>query len=168
MIVAGIISSQWGCAPVISKSLREQVDRDLTFEEVLNNPAPHIGKVVIWGGDIISVTITKEGSQLKILQKPLDFENGPRPGDRSKGRFLALYDNFLDTAIYKEGRAVTIAGRIAGQRIEPLDEIEYRYPLMVAEEIYLWPVYPKMYRYPRDYWYYDPWYYPYPYYYIYR
>ncbi|MBW2023760.1 MAG: Slp family lipoprotein [Deltaproteobacteria bacterium] len=41
--------------------------------------------------------------------------------DKSKGRFLALYKGFLDVAIYRRGREVTIGGKIIGKRvIQPL------------------------------------------------
>ena len=41
--------------------------------------------------------------------------------DKSKGRFLALYKGFLDVAVYRWGREVTIGGKITGKRVlQPL------------------------------------------------
>ncbi len=38
-----------GCAPVISKELRSQVAREITFKEILKDPEAYKGKVVLWG-----------------------------------------------------------------------------------------------------------------------
>ena len=55
--------------------------------------------------------------------------------DKSKGRFLALYKGFLDVAIYRRGREVTIGGKITGKRVLELGEIEYTYPFVEIKEI---------------------------------
>ena len=36
-----------GCAPVISKPVRDQVDMNLTFREVFKNPEAHKGSVAV-------------------------------------------------------------------------------------------------------------------------
>jgi outer membrane lipoprotein len=160
-----------GCAPVISKSLRDQVDRNLTFGEVFKDPEAHKGSVVVWSGDIIDAENTKEGTLLQILERPTDFFGAPEEGDRTEGRFLVLYPSYLDVAVYSKGRDVTVGGVVEGKRTMPLGEIHYTYPFVVAKEIYLWPE-PSQewlapYAYPGYPWWYDPfwrpWYYPYPY-----
>jgi outer membrane lipoprotein len=160
-----------GCAPVISKPLRDQVDINLTFREVFKDPDAHKGMVVIWAGEIIESKNTKEGTLIEVLQKPADYFGAPEEADRTEGRFLALYDSFLDSAVYAKGREITVGGEVEGKRIMPLGEIQYPYPLVVAKEIYLWPDTSKErlapYPYPGYPWWYDPFwgpgYYPYPY-----
>jgi outer membrane lipoprotein len=154
-----------GCAPVISKELREQVDSKISYAVVNQNPSGSLGQMVIWGGVIIGAKNREDGTLLEILQKPCDFEGRPEETDASEGRFLALYDGYLDAAIYTEGREVTIAGRIKGERTLPLGEIEYVYPLISAEEIYLWKEKSKEmhYYYPPPYPAYYPRWYDYPY-----
>lgn len=152
-----------GCAPVISKELRSQVARDLTFKEIFNNPEAYKGKVVLLGGVIIGVKNLKEGTLIEVLHKPTDIQGRPKDVDESLGRFLALYDGYLDVAIYAQGREVTLAGEIKGKRVLPLDEIEYTYPVISVKEIHLWP--PKRkerYYYSYPYWHY-PWWWYYPY-----
>ena len=151
-----------GCAPIISKELRSRVEREITFPEVLKNPDAYKGKVVIWGGVIIGAKNAKEGTLIEILQKPSDSRGRPKDVDQSHGRFLALYDGYLDVAIYSHGREVTVAGEIKGERILPLGEIEYSYPLISVKEINLWRPERKERVYLCPYWRY-PWYLYYPY-----
>jgi len=161
-----------GCAPVISKPLRDQVDKSLSFSDVFKDPEAHKGSVVVWAGVIIEAKNTKEGTLIEILQKPADVFGAPEEVDRSEGRFLALYPSYLDVAVYAKGRGMTVGGEIQGKRIMPLGEIQYSYPFVLAKEIYLRPDTSKErlapYPYPGyPWWGYDPfwrpWYYPYPY-----
>lgn len=157
-----------GCAPVISKEIRDQVAQDLSFKEVLQDPEAYRGKMVLWGGVIIKAENQKEGTLIEVLQKPTDREGRPRAVDQSDGRFLALYDGFLDVAIYARGREVTIAGEIKEKRVLPLGDIQYAYPLILVRQLHLWPAERKERLYP--YFYPGPygpnpwwWYHPYPY-----
>ena len=150
-----------GCAPVISKQLREQVAKELTLSEVLKGPEAYKGKIVLWTGVIISSMNVKEGTMIEVLQKPSDMRGKPKDVDESEGRFLALYPGYLDVAIYNGGRRVTVAGEVEGKKIQRLGEIEYTYPLISAKEIHLWPVEKDDRFYPYPYWHYPWWYHPY-------
>ena len=153
-----------GCAPVISKQLREQVAKELTLQVVLKNPEAYKGKTVLWSGVIISSVNLTEGTMLEVLQKPADMQRKPKDVDKSEGRFLALYPGYLDVAIYNGGRKVTVAGEVQGKKIQRLGEIDYTYPLISATEIHLWPVEKKDRIYcPYPYWHYPSWYVPHRY-----
>jgi len=104
---------------------------------------------------------TKEGTLIEILQKPADLQGRPKDVDESDGRFLALYDGYLNTAIYTRGREVAVAGEIKEKRVLPLEEIDYTYPLISIREIHLFKPKKeeKFYRYPYPYWSYPPWWY---------
>jgi outer membrane lipoprotein len=143
-----------GCAHVISRNLRDQVNPLLTFRQVRQNPNEYKGKIVLWGGEIIRTINQKDGSTLiEVLQRPLDRGEEPDRSWASEGRFLVLENSFLDPYIYRTGRKITVAGEIEGERTQPLGEMDYRYPLLLGKEIYVWKDY--YYRYPYDY--YDPW-----------
>jgi len=73
----------------------------------------------------------------------------------SEGRFLILTDKYLDPYIFRRGKKITIAGEILGEKIKPLGEMDYRYPIVSSKQIYLWPEY--YYRPYPYYYYYDPW-----------
>lgn len=132
---------------------------------VSKRPAAYKGKLIIWGGEVISAINKKEGTWIEILQKPVDIQGRPRDIDYSEGRFLVLSPDYLDVAIYRKGRKVTVAGEIAGQETRLLGETEYLYPVILSRQVYLWPEEKKerlfpIYPYPY-YWHY-PWgYYPY-------
>jgi len=148
-----------GCAPVISRDILQQVDTTIDFKSVSEKPESYRNEMVLWGGVIISARNLKEGTLIEVLQKPLGYRGEPASGDYSEGRFLALFDGYLDTAVYSKDREVTVAGIVKGRRMQLLDEIEYAYPLIGVKELHLWAerteiqpdpliLYPFPYRYP--------------------
>jgi outer membrane lipoprotein len=149
-----------GCAHVISKDLRAKSDPSLTFGQVIKNPDGFKGKMVIWGGEIVETVNQRDGStQIEVFQKPLGWRGEPRDIATSEGRLLILADKYLDPYIFRSGRKVTVMGEILGEKIKPLGEMDYRYPLLSGKQIHLWPEYAS---YPYPYYYYDPWWgYPY-------
>jgi len=58
---------------------------------------------------IIGAKNLKEGTLIEMVRKPADIERRPKDCDESDGRFLALYEGYLDVAIYNRGREVTVA-----------------------------------------------------------
>lgn len=151
-----IIYSVSGCAHGVSRNLRERADTTLTFRQVFQDPNEYKGKFVIWGGDIIQTMNQKDGTTLiEIFQRPLNWREEPKETLSSEGRFLVLAEKYLDPYVFRSGKRMTAAGEIQGEKIRPLGEMNYRYPLLLSKQIVLW----------EDYYYYpSPYYYPYPYY----
>jgi outer membrane lipoprotein len=147
-----------GCVHVISKDLRTKSDLSLTLSQVRHHPETFKGKWVVWGGEIVETVNQKEGTtQIEVFQTPLGWRGEPRETTASEGRFLVLVDKYSDPYVFRRGKKITVAGEIVGEKIKPLGEMDYRYPLVSSKEVYLWPVdyYP-------PYSYYDPWWgYPY-------
>lgn len=145
-----------GCTSAISKQVRSEATVDLSLREVLVSPERYEGKVVIWSGTVLEAKNTPEGTLLRVLQKPADYQDKPLYTDVSDGRFLALERRYLDPAIYSQGRAVTVAGKIVGKQAMPQGDIQYTYPLLEVKDLHLWPernpdtnyVYPDYYGYP--------------------
>jgi outer membrane lipoprotein len=127
-----------GCVYVISKEVRREVAKDLNFREVTKAPDTYKGKVVLWGGMIIESKNLKEGTRVVVLQKDLDKWGRPKESHESQGRFIVLHPGYLDTAIYRRDREITVAGEITGQKVLPIDEIEYTYPVLSPREIHVW------------------------------
>ncbi|TLD40507.1 MAG: outer membrane lipoprotein Slp family [Candidatus Jettenia ecosi] len=142
-----------GCAPVISKQVREQVNPNIRVEEVFKDPERYQGEMIIVSGNIIETENTKEGTFIKILQHPAGSRGRPKDVDTSKGRFLAAFDHYLDPVIYAKGRAITIAGEVQGKQTLPVGEVQYTYPVIRAKEMHLWPVEKRYYS--PDYYYHD-------------
>jgi outer membrane lipoprotein len=170
LIVMGCLVFFSGCAHVISKDLRNQVDSSLTFEKVFQNPMAYKGKTVVWGGEIVDTLNQKNGtSEIEVFQIPLDsWTDAPKASNVSEGRFLIKVNKYLDPYLYHEGMRITVGGEISGEQIKPLGEIDYRYPVVSSKQIYLWDdyyyyPYPYPYSYYYPWGYYDPWWWGYPY-----
>jgi len=162
-----------GCAHIFSKDILNQVDSEIRFEELLKDPGAYKGKVVLLGGVIVKTENKKEGTLLEIYQTEMDSYGKPVNTDVSQGRFLALYEGFLDSEIYSKGRKITVAGVVDGEEVIKLGEIDYHYPYLSVQEIYLWEeeqlyVYHYYHGYSHDSVWYDPYYryYPYWFYYV--
>ncbi len=127
------------CAPAISPQLRQQVDRGLSFAQLTADPDSYRGKMVLLGGVIVQ-TVPKPGvTEIEILQKPLDYWDEPVDGDRSGGRFLVQAEGFHDPAIYRADRKITVVGEVAGSEVRKLEALDYRYPVIQAKAVKLWP-----------------------------
>lgn len=151
------------CTRVLSDEARRLVDPTVTFAGLKANPEAYLGKFVMLGGVIVDTKNSREGSQIEIMEVKLD-DNGV-PGDtfRSEGRFMATSGQFLDAVIFKPGRLVTLVGEIKGKKVQPLDEVNYHYPVVAIKEIHVWKSqeYDSGYPYPTPapYYYYDPYWY---------
>jgi outer membrane lipoprotein len=128
-----------GCASVISSKALEQVDQSIRFEQLLENPAAYEGRTVLLGGEIIEAQNLEEKTLLIVVQRPLCYRDKPCTDGDSAGRFIVSTPDFLDPAIFRTGRKITVVGSVAGKDVRPLDEIEYSYPVISERELYLWP-----------------------------
>ena len=159
-----------GCgAHVISTELREEAAPGVSFPQVLRNPSAYPGKIVIWGGTVIDVRNRQDGAVIRVLEAPLDYEGLPGPRETTRGRFLAEVPEFQDPEVFRNGRKVTIAGEVVGSEVQPLNGIDYRYPVVRVKELHLWEEVRRYYP-PDPYFYWGPYWYfgpppfePYPY-----
>jgi len=144
-----------GCAYPISKELRQEVRKDLTFSMVLQDPTAYVGSIVLWGGKIIETRNVKDGSEILVLEIPLDYQEMPESEKYSEGRFIVKSSAFLDPEIYKKGKKITVAGEIIGKETEPLGKTKYTYPVILIKQIHLWRRI-RLYRYSPPYYWYGP------------
>ena len=128
----------YGCAPPYPRDTLDRVDSTLSFRALSASPDAYKGAWVMLGGVIISVKNGKEGTQIEVLQKPVDREGRPYETDSSEGRFLLVTDQYLDAAVYQPGRQIGVVAEVEGGKTMPLDEIEYRYPLLILRAVHLW------------------------------
>jgi outer membrane lipoprotein len=149
------------CASTFSRRLRSEASPPIPFQELLETGEAHKGEVVILGGYVLKALNEQDGSLLTILQAPLDSRDRPKSRDLSEGRFLVRTKRFLDPEIYSKGRKLSVGGIVSEVRPQPLGKHLYQYPVIEAEELYLWPKETRYVRPYHDYWHY-PWY-PYPY-----
>lgn len=128
-----------GCAPVISPAVLKEVDQGVRFEQLLKNPIAYRGRTVLLGGDIIETQNFPEKTLIVVLERSLGFRKKPAAEGGSKGRFIVSVPGFLDPAIYRHKRKVTVVGSVLGKEVLPLGEIEYTYPIITKKELYIWP-----------------------------
>lgn len=126
-----------------------------------------IGARVRWGGEVISSRPEANRTCFEVLARDLDRTYRPLPGDRTYGRFLACKEGFQDPAVFRQGREITVVGRLDEFVTQEVGEYSYRYPRLDADTVYLWPERPDVAVYdygPYDpYWWYGPYWHPYYY-----
>jgi len=130
-----------GCASqrVVPDELEPLVDRAVTFAEVVAAPESYQGRVLVLGGEVLKVKRLKDGTQIELLQLPLDKDERPILNrQRSDGRFFALQQEFLDPATIAEGTKMTIVGEVSRAKTDQLDEVEYRYPVVTVKHLHAW------------------------------
>lgn len=149
-----------GCSGVPEKIRKAPPDAP-SLAQVRQNPATYQGAKVRWGGTIAEVQNLQDETRVILVTRSLSSEGEPRQVDRSEGRFIAVFNAFLDPAIYSVNRSLTVVGTVVSSTEAKLGDMTYLYPVVQAEAHYLWPN-PE----PRcDYCdpFYDPWYPWYPY-----
>lgn len=117
-----------------------------------------VGARVRWGGHIVATRPEADRTCIEILARDLDRDLRPIGGDHQYGRFLACRDGFQDPAIFTDRRAVTVVGRLTDFEQGQIGDFPYRFPLLEAETLYLWPTRTDVvhYAYPMGI-YHDPW-----------
>jgi outer membrane lipoprotein len=158
LLQTAVLMAICGCAYPISQEMRAQANPDLTYPVVARDPLAYKGATVIWGGVVLRVQNNPGQTELTILETPLDFWGRPQGSDYGRGRFIARVAKYLDPEVYGDKNRVVLAGEIVGEKIRPIDEIQYRYPAVRASELHLFPAYDYRSRYYPDryeYWYND-------------
>lgn len=165
-VIAPLLLLLTACASNIPYEIQRDItDRLITINAARAQTERYEGQNVRWGGTIVKVENRENESWIEIVGKPLGSYGRPDESDRSLGRFLVRINGFVDPAIYRENRDLTVFGTISGKATGRIDQHPYTYPVVTAKTYYLWTEYYARDR--RPYWYYHhPYYYPYyyPYY----
>ena len=135
LLVAILLFSACATTPKLNL---EGVDKKLGPEKVLTSFASFEGDRVLWGGIIVSSQNLKDSSMLEILAYPLDDNYKPDLNVPALSRFIAVQDKYLETLVYAPGRSITMVAVVEEIKRGKIGEAEYNYPLVKAEQIYLW------------------------------
>lgn len=118
---------------------QEHIDRTVTFAQIKESPEAHRSKVVMLGGEVLSIKRLKDGTRIEVLQLPIGHQNEPQTNRMAtQGRFLAMEPQSLDPAVLPPGTRVTIVGEVSGSKSMPLDDIEYVYPVLTVKQLHAW------------------------------
>lgn len=141
--VVPVVVMTTGCASPragIPESLAAQIDKDVTFAQILAFPDSYSGRVVLLGGQILKAKRLNEGTRVELLQLPLNGQQEPSLElTQSQGRLLVIHEGFLDPATLVPGSMVTVVGEVKGVTTDKLDDIDYRYPTLTTKHWHLWP-----------------------------
>lgn len=153
------LSGLGGCASSpFSDSVHQATRSQPAFAEIAAHPEALKGRMVLLGGTIVQTTNLPNTTEIEVLHRPLErYGDRPEDTDQSSGRFLVRCAGFLDSAIYAQGREITAAGPVEAPETRPLDQTQYRYPVIGCQQIHLWPNPPPVYPYPAPYWYGPGW-----------
>jgi outer membrane lipoprotein len=97
------------------------------------------GKPVLWGGTVLRTTNLKDGTDVEVLGYPLDSDQKPQTDQQPLGRFIFQVKGYLEPATYAKDRLVTVVGRLSRSQTGKVGESDYTYPVIAAEQLYLWP-----------------------------
>jgi len=167
LATVAIVIVSWsggGCIPpyVVPEPLGRQVDRTVSFSQLKQEADRHKGASVALGGAVLSARLLQEGTQIEVLQLPLDAADRPAsPFEYSEGRFLLIDPARRDPAVLLN-RRITVVGEVIGTKVQTVDDVEYVFPYLSVRFIHVWgfsPDYTPNANYP----YYTPYYYPYSY-----
>ena len=112
LIVLASLLGCVACGSVLSPQVQSLADPELAYAQFVSNPEVYVDKVVIITGTIIEAVNTPEGTRLVLLQYPTNCHGRPQTDAPSGGRFLVLAPESLEIAIYRSGRALTVAGEV--------------------------------------------------------
>jgi outer membrane lipoprotein len=137
LLLAGGCSRQ----DVIPERLESQVDRDLRYIQIKDNPNAYRGKLMLAGGKVLSAKRLNEGTRIEVLQIPLSSDLVPEEGkETSKGRFVAmdLEQHVVDPAILDDNKLITVVGEVVGSTPIKIDEVEMQVPKLSVKHITVW------------------------------
>jgi len=97
------------------------------------------GHRVEWGGVIVSARNLRDHTDLEVLAYPLDRSARPQLDAKPLGRFMLMKPGYLETVDYAPGRLLTAVGPVTAARDGTVGEAPYRFALMTAEQLRLWP-----------------------------
>ena len=114
-------------------------DRSMTPLEVAQNDTVTDSGDRQWGGVVIATKNLNEATELEVLAYPLDRKGRPDTGAGSSGRFIARQAGYLEAADFRVGRLVTATGRVSEIRTGQVGEADYRFPVLICDDLALWP-----------------------------
>ncbi len=115
------------------------VDKSLTPRSAVAIAPSSIGQRIQWGGVIVKTRNLRQQTQLEVLAYPLDSDGEPDQAAAPQGRFLLSQQGYLEPVDYAAGRLLTTVGTIARVEHGQVGEADYKYPVVEAAQVHLWP-----------------------------
>ena len=127
----------YGCAEIPERIALAPAG-DLQLDKAVTDIAGNVGQPVRWGGTVLTVTEEEGQSWAEIQQYKLDKYGSPRQSNDSMGRFLVKTAQLSGKSSMLSGRDVTVFGALSGSFDGSIGREPYQFPVVNAEEHYLW------------------------------
>jgi len=124
--------------PPFSEDMLHNVDRSVSPAQAAADNVKDLE--VMWGGVIVKASNTPDYTDFEVLYYPLDASQRPDEQQKAQSRFIVRYAGYLETMVYAPGREVTVLGKLQGVEAGRIGDAPYRFPVLKAERIYLWPL----------------------------
>ncbi len=109
------------------------------YQQTLQSPEQAIGKPARWGGVIATIeNPTSQSTVLEISHFALDSKKRPDNTLQGSGRFVVKISRYLDPAVFKPKKLLTVVGLIAGESEITVGEQSMKVPVIDASNYYLW------------------------------
>jgi len=139
-LVLGVLLALTSACATSPISTSGKALRDLEPAQALD--PDRIGQQVVWGGEIVEVINRSGSTELIVLSHPLDRQDRPRWRADPGHRFLLRVDGFVEPLHYAPGRFISCLGTIADHQPHRLENFTLELPVIVAEQLHLWPADP--------------------------
>lgn len=126
-----------GCATAPSQLQAPSVDAP-GIKQVRADAESNLNKSVRWGGTVAGVQNLDGQTRVEIIAKPLLRNGEPDSRQASEGRFIAVFDGFLEPSDYKKNSTLTVVGVVTGTELGKVGEAEYDFPQVQATAHQLW------------------------------
>ncbi|MGZ8195913.1 MAG: Slp family lipoprotein [Methylosarcina sp.] len=114
---------------------------DVSYQQASTSINSYKNVPIRWGGVIIDLQNEQTYSLLQVLSYPLDSNGRPSTDKSYQGRFLIKTSEFLDPAVYVEGKEITAAGVLKGDSEQQIGNKTLRLPMIESTVLHLWPEY---------------------------
>ena len=127
-------------APIFPPEVLEKVDRTVSFEQVVNHPDAHKGRVVEFGGEILNSMVEGDEVQLLVRILPIQIKPVYGPVDRGgeHGMFIIRYTGKVGNQDLQRGNMVIVIGPVMGGVITRLTGVPVNRPTVTAECFHIW------------------------------
>ena len=146
LLILGLLLTACATTP---PAIRHAPPGDLQLGEARDDVSAHRGTPVRWGGTIVSVENKDNETWIEVLELRLSRAGEPKRYSSSAGRFLIRVSRFLDPVLYTKGREITVIGILEGDAERSIGKQPYSFPVVKADEHYLWAPYHHYGYYPR-------------------
>jgi len=130
------------CAPtpIFPPEIMDKADRSLTFKEVIAHPAEYEGRVVEFGGQILSSMVEGEEVQLLVRELPIQSKPVYGPVDRGgfRGMFVIRYAGKVGEQDLQRGNMVVVIGPMIGAVVTNMTDVPVSRPTVSADCVHFW------------------------------